>query len=194
MGLGLATLGYGFMLTYEAGGGIIAGLLLAYGFYLASRVNKRFLTAAVSALFLLPHSILLLLQWTKLFDMGSGTLLHTISYSVFILAWLSMSYNYLIAVKQIAIENESSDLARKANFRLYLTGIVLLGAFSLILFNATSIPVLAPFLYVLQYAVILINLLFLHTCFLLITTESQYQKDKATYAEDTKKLLEKKKK
>ena len=194
MGLGLATLGYGFLLTYEAGGGIIAGLILAYGFYLASRVNKRFFAAAISALLMVPHSILLLLFVLKVYDEKNILLVSNISHSIFYLAWLSMSYYYLTAIKQIAIENKNKKLENKSMNRLYLTSLFLILAFSMIAFGNTVPKEISSYLYVAQYLIIIINILFLHNCFIMITTESQYKKDKKKFIEEEKKLLEKRKK
>lgn len=197
MGFGIATLGYGFMLTYEAGGGIIAGILLAYGFYLASKVNKLFLSASISALFLIPHSILLLLFTLRIINEKNIFMISQISRTIFFLAWLSMAYNYLTAIKQIASENNNIKLKRKAMNRLLLTAIILLGALSMIIFNSLnslySLYIINT-LFVMQYLMILINILFLHTCFISITTASQYKKDKIKYLKEEKKLSEQRKK
>jgi hypothetical protein len=194
MGFGLATLGYGFLLTYEAGGGIVASILLAYGFFLASRFNKRFLAAAVSALFMFPHSIFILLDVLHFFDLESYPVFNSISYTVYILAWLYMSFSYLMAVRDIAIENNSKRLENKAMNRLYITAVFLLGALSVLIFRNIAPPPVISMLYALQYIVILLNMLFLHTCFIQITSEKQYEKDKHILAEHDKKLLEKRKK
>ncbi|HAN20902.1 MAG: hypothetical protein A2Y15_04525 [Clostridiales bacterium GWF2_36_10] len=194
MGFGIATLGYGFLLTYEAGGGIFAGILLAYGFYLTSLVNKRFLAASISALLLIPHSVLLLLIVIGVVDETKIQLLIQISRSVFYLAWLSMAYNYFTAIKNIAIENKNIRLQNKAMNRLYLTVLILLAILSTIIFSVLNTSSVSNILYVSQYLVILINILFLHNCFIMITTESQYKKDKRKYIEEEKKLLEKRKK
>ncbi|PKM62894.1 MAG: hypothetical protein CVU97_02940 [Firmicutes bacterium HGW-Firmicutes-21] len=200
MGFGIATLGYGFMLTSWAGGGIFASLILAYGFFLASRFDKRFLAAAISALFMFPYSLLLILnilnrfELVRLYEIDENALIYKIFYSVFLLAWTSMSYYYFTAVKQIAIENSNKKLENKAMNRLYLTMVFLLGAFSLTVFGDIAGPAITLFFFVLQYFVIIINTMFLHTCFILITTESQYKKDKRQLIEEEKKRLEKRNK
>lgn len=187
MGFGLATLGYGFLLTYEAGGGIIACLIIAYGFYLASGVNKRFIAAAISALFMFPHSVFILLDVIGVVELNNYPYLRLISYSVFILAWLSMSINYLIAVKKIAADNGSKKLENKASNRLYITIFILMSMFFLNIVRYSALNELSRFIYVLQYLMILINILFLHTCFIMITTENQYKKDKKRLMEEEKK-------
>lgn len=194
MGFGLATIGYGFLLTYEAGGGIIASVLLAYGFFLASRFSKRFLVASISALVMFPHCLFILLDVLHVFDLESYTLFNSISYSIFILAWLYMSFNYLMAVRDIAIENNSQKLESKAMNRLYITAIFLLGALSVLIFREVAPAPVVSILYALQYLVIILNTLFLHTCFIQITSEKQYEKDKQRLAEEDRKLLEKRRK
>ncbi|HOJ47804.1 MAG TPA: hypothetical protein PLD48_02895 [Bacillota bacterium] len=194
MGFGIATIGYGFLLTYEAGGGVVASILLAYGFYLASRFHKRFLAAAFSALAMFPHSLFILLDVLQVLELKENTLFHSISYTIFILAWLSMSFHYLMAVKDIAVENNSKKLENKAMNRMYITAVFLLGALSILIFREVAPAPLAGMLYALQYLVIVLNFLFLHTCFIQITSEKQYEKDKQLLAEEDKKLLEKRKK
>ena len=54
MGFGVALIGYACLLLHEIGGGFFAALVLGYGFFLTSRLNKTFLHAAISALFILP--------------------------------------------------------------------------------------------------------------------------------------------
>lgn len=193
MGFGLATLGYGFMLTYNAGGGIIAGILLAYGFYLASRLNKRFLVASISALFLIPHSVLLLLYVTQILDESSMMLASAISKTIFYCAWLSVSYFYLTAVKEIAIENNDNKFKNKAMNRLYFTVFFLVIAIFMIVFYDLVTPGMMNFWIVMQYIVIAVNFLFLHTCFLMITTEAQDKKDRKYFEDQEKKQQEKRK-
>ena len=45
--------------------------------------------------------------------------------------------------------------------------------------------------YILQYAVIIVNTLFMHTCFVLITSEKQYQKDKQSIEREQADALQK---
>lgn len=194
MGFGLAALGYGFMLTYNAGGGIFAGLLLAYGFYLASRLNKRFLAASISALFLIPHSILMLLFILKVLNEDSILLFSSISKTVFYCAWLSVSYFYLTAVKEIAIQNNNIKFKNKALNRLYFTSMFLIIAISMIIFNSIVTDGMKTVWFVMQYIVIVVNMLFLHTCFILITTEAQDKKDRQYFEDEERKQQEKKKK
>ena len=58
MGFGVALIGYACLMLHEVGGGVFAAPILAYGFFLASRLNGNFLKAAVSALFLFPRGVL----------------------------------------------------------------------------------------------------------------------------------------
>ena len=45
MGFGIALLGYACLILNEVGGAVLAAPLLAYGFFLASRLNRAFLYA-----------------------------------------------------------------------------------------------------------------------------------------------------
>ena len=45
--------------------------------------------------------------------------------------------------------------------------------------------------FILQYVVIIINILFLHTCFVLITSEKQYEKDKQQLAKEQNEAIKK---
>ena len=61
MGFGIAFLGYCFLLLHPLGMGVIASPMLAYGFFLASRLDRYFAYSALSALFLLPRGLFMLL-------------------------------------------------------------------------------------------------------------------------------------
>ena len=98
MGFGIAFLGYCFLLLHSAGLGIIAAPMLAYGFFLASRLEKSFLYAAASALFMLPRGIIVLLD---LFLPVAGIdyqitaslpWLNLGSYLLFFIAWFFMIF------------------------------------------------------------------------------------------------------
>lgn len=197
MGFGIALIGYLCMMLVGTGGEIFAALLLGYGFFLASRLNPNFLRASVSVLFMLPRGIVNALSVIGLFDINNLNLLNVITFLLFLTAWLFMSYFWLIAVAQIAKENGVTKLENQARFRLVFTVsfiMLVMGsrilAFSGALTGATAMLGAVEFL--LQYAVIFINILFLHTCFILITSEKQYEKDRQQIAKDRAKALEKK--
>ena len=190
MGFGLATLGYGFMLTYNAGGGIFAGILLAYGFFLASRLNKHFMKASVSALFLIPHSVLLLLFTFRVLNEKDILLLSSISRTVFYCAWLITSYYYLMAVRDIAIENSAIKLKNKAKNRLSFTTIFLFVAVLMSIFNDFVPSAMLSIWIIMQYIVVIVNTLFLHSCFILITTEALDKKERQYFADEEKKQRE----
>ncbi len=196
MGFGIALLGYGCFALYEIGGGILAAPLLAYGFFLASRLEKNFMRAAVSALFLLPRGIIQFLVVIGMFDIGDIPALNTATYIVHLGAWMLMSYFWLTAVINIARECNAPKLERTAQNRLVLTVVFitlslaagLLNMFSLlggIAYTVTSIQ------FILQYVVIIANVLFLHTCFVLITSEKQYEKDKQQLAKEQNEAIKK---
>lgn len=196
MGFGIALLGYGCFALYEIGGGVLAAPLLAYGFFLASRLEKNFLKAAVSALFLLPRGVIQFCVVIGLFDIGEIPVLNTSTYIVHLGAWMLMSYFWLTAVINIARECNAPKLERTAQNRLVLTiafialslaaGLLnMLGMLGGLAYTVTSIQ------FILQYVVIFANLLFLHTCFVLITSERQYEKDKQQLAKEQNEAIRK---
>ena len=178
MGFGICLIGYAFLLLYEFGGGIFASVLMGYGFFLVSRLEKRFLAAALSALFMLPHSILLLLDAFSYIKLDQMPTLYLISYLVYLLAWLSVSFWYLTSVRRIARACEAPKLAAKASNRLYLTALFICTAVVFVLLQEIASMVMGVLLYIVQYVVIILNILFLHTCQILITSEKEYEKDR----------------
>lgn len=185
------------MMLLGTGGEIFAAVLLGYGFFIASRLNPNFLRASVSALFMLPRGIVNALSVVGLIDINSLNLLNVITFILFLISWLFMSYFWLIAVAQIAKENGVSKLENGARFRLVFTiAFIMLVMCSRILAFSGALggmsAMLAAAEFILQYAVIFINILFLHTCFVLITSEKQYEKDKQNIAKERAKALEKK--
>ena len=196
MGFGIALLGYGCFALYEIGGGVFAAPLLAYGFFLASRLEKNFMMAAISALFLLPRGILQFLVVIGVFNVAEIPALNTATYIVHLGAWMLMSYFWLTAVINIARECDAPKLERSARNRLVITvafiglslAAGLLNMFGLlgdIAYGVTSLQ------FILQYFVIFANLLFLHTCFVLITSERQYAKDKQQLAKEQNEAIKK---
>lgn len=196
MGFGIALLGYGCFALYEIGGGILAAPLLAYGFFLASRLEKNFLMAAVSALFLLPRGIIQFCVAIGLFDVTEIPVLNTSTYIVHLGAWMLMSYFWLTAVIKIARECNAPKLERTAQHRLVLTiafiglslAAGLLNMFDMLGGFADTVTSIQ---FTLQYIVIFANLLFLHTCFVLITSERQYEKDKQQLAKEQNEAIRK---
>ena len=196
MGFGIALLGYGFFALYELGGGVLAAPLLAYGFFLASRLEKNFMKAAICALFLLPRGITQFCVVIGLFDVADIPSLNIATYVVHLGAWMLMSYFWLTAVINIARECSAPKLERSAQNRLVMT--VAFIALSLVagLLNITgSLGAIASTVtsiqFILQYVVIIANVLFLHTCFVLITSEKQYEKDKQQLAKEQNEAIKK---
>jgi len=196
MGFGIALIGYAFLLMTGTGGEIIASLMLGYGFFLASRLNAKFLSAAVSALFMLPRGIVNGLTVLNVFNIDNHPTISTITFLIYLMAWLMMSYFWLMAVIEIARENSATKLENQARNRLVFTI-----AFIFIVIVARLLPMVsgigiagsfAAIEFILQYVVIFVNLLFLHTCFILITSEAQYAKDKQQIAKERADALEKK--
>jgi len=118
---------------------------------------------------------------------------------LFLAAWMFMSYFWLLAVIQIARDCNAEKLERQARSRLVFTVV------TIILVASTSAIRLSGLLagyefYVsiaenlLMYVIIFVNLLFLHTCFVLITSEKQYEKDKQQIAVERAQALEKRQK
>ncbi len=196
MGFGIALIGYAFLLMTGTGGEIIASLMLGYGFFLASRLNAKFLSAAVSALFMLPRGIVNGLTVLNVFNIDNHPTISTITFLIYLMAWMMMSYFWLMAVIEIARENSATKLENQARNRLVFTI-----AFIFIVIVARLLPMVsgigiagsfAAIEFILQYVVIFVNLFFLHTCFILITSEAQYAKDKQQIAKERADALEKK--
>ena len=196
MGFGIAFLGYCFLLLHSAGLGIVAAPLLAYGFFLASRLDKSFLYASVSALFMLPRGIIVLLD---LFLPVAGIdyqitarlpWLNLGSYLLFFIAWFFMIFYHCAAVRRIAAENDHAKLKSSANRQLYLSSLFIAVAISMVLFSQFVDMALTAWALVAYYVVLLSNMFFTHTCLVLITSEDQYEKDKEMVAEHNRQVME----
>jgi signal transduction histidine kinase len=196
MGFGIALFGYASLLALEVGGGIFAAPLLAYGFFLASRLEANFFRASIAALFLFPRGVLQLCVALGVAEAIDIPLLNAATFVMFLLAWLMMTYYWLTAVINIARECNVPKLERQASSRLAFTaGFLALslvagllgmgGLLGEIAFTVTSLQ------FILQYVVILVNIAFLHTCFVLITSEKQYEKDKQQIAKEAAAAREK---
>lgn len=197
MGFGIALLGYACLMLHEIGGGIFAAPILAYGFFLASRLNKTFMNAAVSALFILPRGIVQFCSVINLIDLNELVTLNVITFMLFILAWLLTVFFWLKAVMEIARECNSPKLENQARVRLIITVSFLMLTAAVALMNMYGMfgvygATVNAGLYIAQYVIIFINLFFMHTCFVLITSERQYAKDKQQLAMERAKALEKK--
>ena len=196
MGFGIALLGYCCFALYEIGGGILAAPLLAYGFFLASRLEKNFMKAALSALFLLPRGALQLLTVMGLFDIIEIPTLNTATYIGHLCAWMSMTYFWLTAVINITRECNAPKLERSAQNRLVITVAFIALSLATGLMNIFGLlgsvgDTVTSVQFILQYVVIIINILFLHTCFVLITSEKQYEKDKQQLAKEQNEAIKK---
>lgn len=196
MGFGVALFGYGFLLLNEVGGALFGVMLLAYGFFLASRLEAGFLKASVSSLFMLPRGILLFLDILGFVDINSMPTVNVITFTLYLSAWAMMSYFWLSSVVKIAKDCKAAKLESQARNRLVFTVFAislalfagignLLGLLGNLAFMVSSAQ------YILQYAVIIVNIMFLHTCFVLITSEAQYQQDKQQLAAERAKAIEK---
>lgn len=196
MGFGIALIGYAFLILNEMGGAVIAAPLLAYGFFLASRLEGGFLRAAVSSLFLLPRGILQICSVVGLLKLENYPSLNTATYIINLAAWLMMSWFWLISVAKIARECKAPRLERQARNRLvFTTAFIFLSAAAFVLNAAGALGgygyAVNALQYILQYTVIIVNTLFMHTCFVLITSEKQFEKDKQQLANEHAKNLEK---
>ncbi len=196
MGFGIALLGYCCFLMYEMGGGVLAAPLLAYGFFLASRLEKSFMKAAVSALFLLPRGIIQLLTVVGVFDVIEIPTLNTATYIVHLFAWMLMSYFWLTAVINIARECNAPKLERTARNRMVLTVAFIALSLAVGLMNIFGVlgafgDTVTSIQFILQYVIIIANILFLHTCFVLITSEKQYEKDKQQLEKERNEAIKK---
>ena len=199
MGFGVALIGYACLMLHEVGGGVFAAPILAYGFFLASRLNGNFLKAAVSALFLFPRGVLQVCSAFGFINIDELPTLNTVTFLLYLGAWALMSYFWLTAVIQIAHENGAQKLETKARIRLIITVSFLMLSGSAWVLNVTGVLgdlgfMIASAQYIMQYVVIFINIFFLHTCFVMITSEKQYERDKQEIAKERAKALEKRQK
>ncbi len=200
MGFGIAFLGYCFLLMHSAGLGIVAAPVLAYGFFLASRLERSFLYASVSALFMLPRGIFVLLDVflpilgveinlaQQLPYVNLGT------YLLFFIAWFFMLMYQCAGVRNIAVANDHEKLKNSANRQLYISSLFLAIAVTMVICGEVVDVRITTFAAVAYYVVLLMNLFFTHTCLVLITSEEQYEKDKEMVAEHNRQVLERKKK
>ncbi len=196
MGFGIALFGYGFLLLNEMGGALIGVIMLAYGFFLASRLESGFLRAAVTSLFMLPRGVLLFLSVFGFIDIDSMPTVNIITFILYLSAWAVMSFFWLSSVAKIARDCNAKKLENQARVRLVFTVFAIMFALFAGVANLTGLLggyafVISSAQYVLQYVVILVNIMFLHTCFVLITSEKQYQKDKQQIAIERAKAIEK---
>ena len=198
MGFGIALFGYACLLMSGVGGELFAAILLAYGFFLASRLDNEFLHASISALFMIPAGILNLLEIIGLITPQQAIYpyLNTITFFLSLAAWLFMSYYWLSSVIRIANSNNAPKMAQAAKNRLVVTSVYILvsvAVYALKTFNMlggyASMAEVAIF--IIRYAVIFYNIFFLHTCFVLITSEKEYEKDKQKLARERAEALEK---
>lgn len=198
MGFGIAFLGYCFLLLHPLGLGVVASPLLAYGFFLASRLERYFAYSSVAALFLLPRGLFLLINILLPFlgfeiDLAvEFPYLELATYTLFFVAWFFMVLYHCVAVRRIAKECEHPKLQAMANRQLYITSLVIFFSLSMLIFdNVIDDPRLVTISYIAYYIALIMNLYFTHTCLVLITSESQYEKDRRYVAEQDMKAAEK---
>ena len=198
MGFGIAFLGYCFLLLHPLGMGVIASPMLAYGFFLASRLDRYFAYSALSALFLLPRGLFMLLG-LLLPLLGVETdlavmfpYLDLVTYMLFFVAMFFMVMYHCLAVKRIAKACEHQKLQAMASRQLYITSLVIFFSLSMLVFdNIIEDARLVMVSYIAYYIALLMNLYFTHTCLVLITSESQYEEDRRYVADQDMKAAEK---
>ncbi len=197
MGFGIAFLGYCFLLLHSAGLGVIGAPLLAYGFFLAARLDSHFYAASVSSMFLLPRSVFVLFS---VFLPATGSELDLSSrfpwldlgtYLLFFVAWFFLIFWHCLAVRRIAADCGHVKLQRTASRQFYLSSVFILFAISMVvcqhLIDDARILLVA---YIFYYVILILNLFFTHTCLVLITSEKQYEKDKQAVAEQDRQAAE----
>ena len=192
MGFGVAFLGYCFLFLHYVGLGVIGAPMLAYGFFLASRLDSYFLRASIAALFLLPRSLYVL---ADTFLPMAGVDLHLAErfpwmepsfYLLFLVAWLFMILYHCLGVRRIAIECEHEKLQRTASRQLYISALFILFAISMVICQQLVDPQIGRIALVAYFVILLFNMFFTHTCQVLITSEGQYEKDKQDVAEQNR--------
>lgn len=185
MGFGIVTIGCLSLLLIDWGGSILAGLLCAYGLYLASRLEKRYLYGAVASLFMMPHGIVLLLDFVL--GIKLGEVVSSITYIMLMLGWAGYMFFMLTGTRCIAVENNAKKFESRCNTLLY---------FCILYFAAETVANLAGFsqmqviMTVAKYIIIILMIWFAHTCFVYISTPQQTEKDIADVAAIEKKERE----
>ncbi len=199
MGFGIAFLGYCFLLLHSAGLGVIGAPLLAYGFFLAGRLDSYFYVSSVSALFMLPRGVFVLLDvFLPYFGWEGGLSAshpwwNLVTYLLFFIAWLFTVCGHCAAVKRIALSCDHAKLQRSASRQIYLSTVFILFAVSMIICQSViDNAQLLLIAYLAYYVTLLSNLWFTHTCLVLITSEKQYAKDKEYVAEQDRLAAERK--
>ncbi len=200
MGFGIALIGYAFLLMGDVGGALFAAPVLAYGFFLASRLEGNFLRASISSLFMLPRGIFMIIySFVNMKDgpyIGLMNTLNTVTFLLFQLAWLTMSFFWLTAVINIAKECNSAMILKRARITQAITlpyiaastVATMLNSGGMLLHYAGAVSVI---MFILMYLVIIFNIVMLHTCFVLITSERQYEKDKQRLAKERAEAMKK---
>ena len=197
MGFGIALFGYAFLLAVEFGGAVLAAPLIGYGLFRAARLNKKFLYSAISALFMFPRGVAVLLNVLKVIDLEALTALNASTFLLYLAAWGISVLFWLTAVLEIAAENKAERLKSGAARHLVFTefSIIFMLAIEVLRLSGIEIPFIAQLVivqYVLQYAVILLNIWFMHTCFICITSESNYRKELNEQASERASEMERK--
>ena len=109
---------------------------------------------------------------------------------------MSMTYFWLTAVINITRECNAPKLERSAQSRMVITVAFIALSLAAGLMNIFGLlgsvgDTVTSIQFILQYVVIIINILFLHTCFVLITSEKQYEKDKQQLAKEQNEAIRK---
>ena len=197
MGFGIALFGLAFMLMGEFGGAVLASPLLAYGFFLASRSESNFLRASISSLFLLPRGIYkLVFLFIPQSDSVYAAALDLASFIVYQIAWLLMVYFWLTAVINIARDCGAVKFENKAKRVLAVTSAYILLSVAATVLNTSGILGNAAFtvssiMFIFMYVILIYDILMMHNCFVLITTEKQYEKDRQKLAQERAEAIEK---
>ena len=119
--------------------------------------------------------------------------LNLITYLLFLAAWMSMIFWHCTAVRKIAQENGAEKLERQAGRRLYISAVVIALAVSLVVLQQIiTQQAIVLITYLAIYVVLILQTLFTHTCFVLITSERQYAEDKVYALEQNRKAEERK--
>lgn len=197
MGFGVAFLGYCFLFLHSVGLGVIGAPMLAYGFFLASRLDSYFLRASIAALFLLPRSLYVLLdiflpmagmeiRLSKRFPWMEPSF-----YLLFLIAWFFMILYHCLGVRRIAADCGHEKLQRTASRQLYISTLFILLAVSMVICQQLVDQRIGAVALIAYFVILLFNMFFTHTCQVLITSEGQYEKDKQDVAEQNRLAMQK---
>lgn len=188
MGFGLITIGFLALLLVDYGiGGVIAGITLAYGFYVLTGHDGRFRLCVFSSAVMAPCALLKLMFFAGLID----ETVNTAAEFAFHIAWGVTAVIYLWGIMKIVQANGARSFEFQAKALLYVNVIYFV---VVLLEAAVSMGSMGYVLIISKYLLVFLNTLFAHKCFTHISTEERTKRDLKRLEDEDRRRTEKKKK